>query len=284
VSLRILVVHPITKNDTSADDDIAGSGGIRSIGSVYEEIVQTHAKKVVRKDTEVAQWFPDKYSGSLTNLYLATVNNLPLVNRIIEAEGEGYDAVVAGCHADTGVQTARAVVHIPVIGPFEASLAVGSFIGEKFALITTREQYLRLLEYNIRLFGFEDRFIKNRPIRWPEINIWNDIIDAHLGKPERFIALIEKLALECVRDGADTVLVPGFPFGAALSMAGYNEVATTGVPIVEGAAAAYKMAEALADLRQSIGLSRTRAKSSQYQQFPRRFVDRALKEYGFRNK
>jgi len=88
MGLRILVVHPITKADTTADDDNTGSWGIRSVGSVYEESVQKHAERVVRKDTKVTQWFPDKYSGTVSNLYLATVNNLPLVNRIIKAKSE----------------------------------------------------------------------------------------------------------------------------------------------------------------------------------------------------
>ena len=280
MALRILVTHPLPRTDTSAGDDIAGSWGVRAMSAV-EDSIRKHAKKVTRPDTEVTQWYVDKYSGSLQNLYLATVNSMPLVDRIIRAEEEGYDAVVVGCHGDGGVQIARSVVHIPVIGPCEASLTMGHFIGEKFAMITIREQYLRLLEYNIRLYGFEDRFIKNRPLRWLERWFWDDMMDAHRGKPERLIELFEKTALECVKDGADTILVPGFPFGAALTMAGYTQVADTGVPIVDGAAAAYKLAEALADLRRSIGLTRTNAQSSQYQQLPREFVDRARREFGF---
>jgi len=280
MGLRILVMHPLIKDDISADNDIAGGWGERPMGWL-EGSMQKHAKRVCRPDTEVTQWFVDKYSGSLQNLYLATVNNLPLVNKIIKAEEEGYDAVVVGCHADCGVQIARAVVHIPVIGPTEATLAVANFIGEKFAMITIRPQYLRLLEFNIRLFGLEDRFIKHRPVRWLERWLWPDMMDAHHGKPEKFIALFEKTALECIRDGADTILVPGFPFGSALSMAGYTEVANTGAAIVDGAAAAFKMAEILADLRHSIGLARTRFQGSQYQGFPREFVDRAVREFCF---
>jgi allantoin racemase len=247
----------------------------------FEESMQRYAKKVTRPDTEVVHWFADKYAGSLQNLYLGMVTTLPLVNKIIKAEQEDFDAVVLGCHGDNGVQIARSVVHIPVVGPCEASMAVGSFIGEKFAMITIREQYLRLLESNIRLFGFEDRFIKNRPIRWLERWLWNDMMDAHHGKPEKLVELFEKTALECVRDGADTILVPGFPFGAALSLAGYTEVADTGVAVVDGAGAAFRMAETLADLRHSIGLSRTRAQSSQYQGFPREFLDQVFQEFGF---
>lgn len=227
--------------------------------------MQKHAEKVVGPDTEVTQCFLEAYSGSLQNLYLAAVNNLPLVNMMIKAEKEGFDAVVIGNHADSGVQIARSVVNIPVIGPCEASLAMGSFIGEKFVMLTVRDQFLRLLEYNIRLFGFESRFINHKPVRWPEKGIWLHIIEAHQGKPEKFIEIFEEIAFECIKDGADTILAPGYPFGAALSMVGYTKVSGTGVSVVDGAAAALKVAESLADLHKTVGLSSTRSQMSQYQ-------------------
>jgi len=39
------------------------------------------------------------------------------VSRIAEAEGEGVDAVISDCMTDPGVEAAREVVSIPVIGP-----------------------------------------------------------------------------------------------------------------------------------------------------------------------
>jgi allantoin racemase len=279
MALRILVMHPLTKTNMSADDHIAGNWSDHPM-DWYEESMQRYAKKVTRPDTEVVQWFADKPAASLQNLYLGTVATLPLVNKMIKAEHEGFDAVVFGCHGDNGVQMARSVLQIPVVGPCEASMAVGSFIGEKFAMITIREQYLRLLEYNIRLFGFEDRFIKNRPVRWLDRWAWNDLADAHRGKPGKLLELFEKTALECVRDGADTILVPGFPFGAALVSVGYKEVANTGVPVVDGAASAYKMAESLAELRKSIGLARTGSQYSQFQRIPADFLDRVRRGLG----
>ncbi|MEW5804473.1 MAG: aspartate/glutamate racemase family protein [bacterium] len=281
MGLRILIVHPLPRAGQKASDDLAGAWGVRPMGGFYEDIIQKSAERVTKPDTKVTQWFPDKYSGSLQNLYLSTVTSMPLVNRIIKAEEEGYDAAVLGCHSDNGVQIARAVAHIPVIGPCEASMAVGSFIGEKFAMVTIREQYLRMLEHHIRMFGFEDRFIKDRPIRWFDRWVWNDMMDAHRGKPEKLIELFERTALECVKDGADTILVPGFPLGPALSLAGYTEVAKTGVRIVDGASAAFKMAELLADLRKSIGMSRTTAQSSQYQGFPREMLKKVFRDFGF---
>ena len=260
---RILLLHPTTK------EDIEGKSGqgVPAPGrkGLFERAMQAHAEKLTRPDTTVTQRFLDSFSGSLQNLYLAAVNSLPVVSKIIEAEKEGFDAVVIGNHVDSGVQAARSVVNIPVIGPCEASMAVGSFIGEKFCMLTLRQQFLRVLEANIRLFGFEDRFVNVRPVRWPEKALWSSIMDAHQGKPETFLKLFEEIAMDCIRDGADTILVPGYPFGAALSMLDYHKVSDTGVSVVDGAAAALKMAEGLADLHHSIGLSSTRSLMSQYQ-------------------
>lgn len=265
---RILLLHPTTEEDIKSKST-GSSGKSDCSADWFRASMQKNAEKVTNEDTAVTQWFLDEYSGSLQNLYLATVNNLPLVNKIIKAEKEGFDAVVIGNHADSGVQMARSIVKIPVIGPCEASMAVGSFIGEKLVMLTIREQFLRLLEHNIRLFGFEGRFITYRPVRWPEKSLWTHIIDAHQGEAEKLIEHFEKIARECVKDGADTILVPGYPFGAALSMAGYTKVVGTGVSVVDGSAAALKMAESLADLQKSIGLSGTRAQISQYQETPK---------------
>lgn len=280
---RILLLHPMTKERLEGKNGAVVRKGGRRMG-LFESAMQAHAAKVTRPDTEVTQRFLDEYAGSLQNLYLAAVNNLPLVGKIIEAEREGFDAVVIGNHADSGVQMARAVVNIPVIGPCEASMAMGSFIGEKFAMLTLRDQFLRTLESNIRLFGFEDRFIKVRPVRWPEEALWPHIMDAHQGKPEKLLELFEKIAMDCIKDGADTILVPGYPLGAALSMVGYKKVADTGVAVVDGGAAALKMAESLADLHHSIGLSPTRSQMSQYQEFPEELVKKAVQKAGDRSK
>jgi hypothetical protein len=142
-------------------------------------------------------------------------------------------------------------------------------------MITVSERYLRLLEQRIRLFGFEDRFIKHRPVRYFEEWIWPYMLDAFEGKPEELIERFEKEALGMIKDGADTVIVPGYPLGAALAMAGYREVANTGAMVVDGNAAALKMAEILSELHRSIGLAPTRALSSHYQQVPGEFVARA---------
>ena len=84
-------------------EEIPARGG--EVNLVWEGI-QRMAAKVVRSDTEVVISHLDRYSGSLSSHYLASINDLLVINKIVKAEEEGQDAVVVGCFDDCGVRQA----------------------------------------------------------------------------------------------------------------------------------------------------------------------------------
>jgi allantoin racemase len=62
---------------------------------------------------------------------------------------------------------------------------------------------------------------------------------------------------------------------------GYNQVGNTGVPVIDSAAVALKMAETLADLQKNIGLRRSTSLTSIYSPAPRKMLDQTRKVFGF---
>ncbi len=248
----------------------------RGNAEVVWEGIERMAAKVVRPDTEIIMSHLDRWSGIASSSYTALIDQFSIVNKIIKAESEGYDAVVVGCYLDPGVRQAREVVNIPVIGPCESSLAVAQYVGRKFAVITVASVYVPMMEENIRSYGFTARLIDNRPVRYFSPWYWDPMIAALRGNPDKLINSFEIEALKAIDDGADTIIPGCAPLGAALTLAGYTKVANTGVPVVSGAAAALKMAEAMADLRKAIGLEPSRSSFSPYQTPPRDLIDRAL--------
>ena len=63
----------------------------------------------------------------------------------IQAEQEGYDAVVPLGMLDLAIEGGRSLVEIPIIGPFQASLHIAAQLGDRFGparvtgiLLTTR--------------------------------------------------------------------------------------------------------------------------------------------------
>ena len=60
------------------------------------------------------------------------------------AEDEGFDAVISWCGGDPGVEEARTLVDIPVIGPGEAMRLLASLVGRKVGRIHHPLPVLRL--------------------------------------------------------------------------------------------------------------------------------------------
>ena len=69
----------------------------------------------------------------------------------------------------------------------------------------------------------------------------------------------ERVARQCIADGAEVIVVGCGYYGPILSMHGYNEIPGTGVPVLDCSAAGLKMAEALVDMRTVIGLNKSSA-------------------------
>lgn len=63
-----------------------------------------------------------------------------LLNRIRQAEVDGYDGVIIGCSSDPGLYEARRSVDIPVVGPFAAALHLAALRVERVGIVTPGPQ------------------------------------------------------------------------------------------------------------------------------------------------
>ena len=54
-----------------------------------------------------------------------------IVKRIVQAEKEGFDAALVNCIIDPGVEAARCVVNIPVLGPGRTSMHLAGLLGDR---------------------------------------------------------------------------------------------------------------------------------------------------------
>src|SRR5262249_56784911 len=73
--------------------------------------------------------------------------------RVMQAEEEGFDAVIVGCCYDPGVRVARELVDIPVIGPLEASMQMAGYFGHSYTVVTDHHKAVPYLEDMVRLYG-----------------------------------------------------------------------------------------------------------------------------------
>lgn len=78
----------------------------------------------------------------------------PLAIDLLRAN-PGYDAYLIACFDDIALDVGRRALRVPVIGAFEASLAIARTIARRFAIVTTAETAVPGIEVLLRRHGAE---------------------------------------------------------------------------------------------------------------------------------
>lgn len=237
------------------------------IHMLKEEISQAfiaNSKKVLEKvrrpDTEITikpvRRGPSVHSQH-ANLYGLYLTAGEIIERVLEADREGYDAVVLNGTLDKylGIPQARSLVSIPVVSPSEAAMLYACMLGRRFGIIALGASYLRPLTENLILqHGLHDRAIYN-PVRFISID-HKELMTKAMGNPLLAIPELLQTARECVRDGAEVIIPIGTNLGILCTLAGVASFDVDGreVPVLDPLAIALKTAETMVELRAKIGL------------------------------
>jgi allantoin racemase len=124
-----------------------------------------------------------------------------ILNKVLQAEKEGVDAVIIDCMADPGLHAAREIVSIPVIGPAQASMHLAAILGFKFSVLSTSKRDIPWVEDQVTRYGLSKHLASVRPIDIPVLSLAEN--------PEAtFQALMQAAELAVTVDDAH-VLVPG---------------------------------------------------------------------------
>lgn len=274
MKLKIWLQESVYENEMGADSAVINDGVMRLL------------TKVKRPDTVISRHFAEKGNETPESLNfpwplnwacLQMLREPAIIKGAIRAEQEGFDAVVINCGLDPGLHQARSMVNIPVTSVTESGLLLAQLLGRKLALVAPSETIVAALEEKLLFLGFDKRAIKHRPVR--HFDMIFGLADAFRGKPERLIEDFEKTAMELIRDGADVLSFGCGWLGPAFSLNGYNEVRGAGVPIVDSTAAAFKLAETLAELHKSIGLKKSDLPNSFYERPPKEVWHEACRNF-----
>ena len=156
-----------------------------------------------------------------------------LLAEIARGEQQGADAAVIACFDDTGLDAARAMASIPVIGICEAALTLAAFIARRFSVVTMSERSLVPVEELVHRYGMGGRAL----VRAAGIPVL-ELEDPSSGAVTR---LRSEIARALDEDHAEAIV---------LGCAGMADLAGAlrrdfGVPVIDGVGAAVKQAEAL---------------------------------------
>ena len=184
--MRILVIVPITGlNDAKIEERMK------------------FLRSVARPDTELEyiqiKTGPPAIECPVDHLQASA----EVIKCVKKAEEDGYDAIISWCGGDPGVEEARTLVDIPVIGPGEAMLVLASLMGEYIGCI-------------------------HHPL--PVLNLRDDI--------ELTYKLTEEAIQQSIKEGNDTFYLDCLGmFGMGKSLR-----EKTGLPVIDGGEASVTLA------------------------------------------
>jgi allantoin racemase len=194
------------------------------------------ARRVAAAGTEITAITSSMGPVSIEGYYDEAFALPGLLREIAAAERTGAQAAVIACFDDTGLDAARAMATIPVIGICEAALATAAFIAKRFTVVTTMERSRVPIEELAHRYGMAGR----ARIRAANIAVLA-LEDPNSGARDR---LRNEIVRAIGEDNAEAIV---------LGCAGMADLARTlqaefGMPVIDGVGAAVKQAEALVAL------------------------------------
>lgn len=197
------------------------------------ETIAAAARGVAGAGTEVIAVTSSMGPASIEGYYDEALAVPGLLMEIAAGERAGAQAAIIACFDDTGLDAARAMASIPVIGICEAALSVASYIAQRFTVVTTTERSLVPVEGLVQRYGMARR----ARVRAADIPVLSLEVAAS-GAVEKLRAEIARAIAE---DRAEAIV---------LGCAGMADLAHRlqqefDLPVIDGVGAALKQAEAL---------------------------------------
>ena len=160
-----------------------------------------------------------------------------ILEQVIKAEKDGFDAVIIHCMGDPGLIASREAVEIPVVGEGQVCFLTAASLGRRFSILGLTPEGDTVYLNNLRVYGLERHLASIRHLGITVLQLRTDIEqlkEAFLREGEKAVKL----------DGAH-VIVPGC--GEIYGISG-EMGQRLGVPVIDPRITAVRFAEMLVAL------------------------------------
>jgi len=217
--VRILVLNPV-------------------VIDVWNELTLKHLKEVAFPGTEVVVRNISKGPKAIESEYDKDYAAHHVVNEVVKASKEGFDAIIINCFDDPGLHASREVCDTLVLGIGETSITTALLLGYRVAIISTGVN-AKLLYYRKAVeLGIEKRVVYTGGINVGVLDLRKD--------EGKVMELLLSEGRKAVEDYGADVIVLGC--GGFIGMA-EKLSEELGVPVVDPTKTTFKVAESLAAMR-----------------------------------
>lgn len=211
-------------------------------GRFYEESLARHLESVARPSTQLETFGIDGTPYGKDRYHTAFHRSVTLMlQSVMRAEPEGFDAVAVINTFDHGYYEMREVLRIPVVFITESALYLACQLAPRVGFVTHNEAMLLHATALAQRYGFGGRLAEGG-----FLGLTYEDFPKMYKDPAPYLAAFEDMARQVAARGADMLLVAGNPLNMFLVEQGLREVG--GVPILDCCAAVVKTAEMMVDL------------------------------------
>ncbi len=181
-------------------------------GKLYEDSLARHFKAMARPDTELkafgiggTPFGKDRYTAAF---HLVATK---VIESVMRAEPEGYDAVAVINTYDHGYYELRELLGIPVVFISESAMYLACQLAPTFSFVTHTEAiYLHIAEL-ARRYGVAERMV-----RGANMGLTYEDFPKMYADPKTYIARFAAAAREAIARGATILMVAGNPLNMFL--------------------------------------------------------------------
>ncbi len=171
-----------------------------------------------------------------SNPHANALTTAPLVAEVArKAEANGFDAIVPFGTLDVGVELARNLVRIPVVGAGQSVLHLGAQLSDKLGVITYEEKSIPFMRKNMRVWGVYDYVVSIRTINVPLA----ESTKQRAAMRERFLDVAHGL----INDAGAEIIIPMGVTMVPVQFSAAELAAEIGVPVLDALATSIQTAE-----------------------------------------
>jgi allantoin racemase len=199
--------------------------------------IREELNRIKRQDTELMVVCAERGPETIESAYDEAFAIPPTLELVKKANQEGYHAIIIACFSDPGLEAAKEISKIPVIGIEESSLHLAAMLGAKICILTPRKERIPSKRAHVHMRGL-DYFLAS--VRSLDLSVAETDSD-----PDKTKQRILEVAQKAVEEDTAEVIILG-----CAGMAGYAPEIEKKlrVKVLDPTTIALKMAEAMVDL------------------------------------
>lgn len=239
--------------------------------SDYEATLKSHLNGIARPGTEVSVHGVKISSPYIeTSRYEQLLHDHQVVENLIQAQREGYDAFCVGCTLDSASYAIREVAEIPYCTLSEANMILACLLSPNFSLLSHNKRLTLRVTELVHRYRLDGRFI---PSDHFEVS-GGDLIKG-FAEPDLVLNPAREIAREAAQKGVCMFVVAHGIINMILAK--HQVTHLEGIPVLEGSSALVKIAEMMVDLKK-MGIEASRL--GLYEPLPEGGLETLRKIYG----